>query len=246
MVETEFLLPKGAGLKVEEIEIDESQVAMKVSSTHAAVACPYCGAESSKVNTSYYRAPATDLPCAGYRMVLQMKMRSFFCKNEDCGYQTFAERFPEIVAPYPRRTERLAANQREVALAVGGEVGARLLTMLGMGVSPDTLIRLVRQAPEPEVVTPRVLGVDDWAKKKGKSSGTILVDLEAHCVVDLLEERSAEALAKWLQAHPGVKIISRAQWAPGATDYIKGATEGAPKAFRLRTDGICSRICMKH
>ena len=228
MIEPEFLLPGASGLAVEEIEIGEKEVAMKVSSIRGTARCPYCGAESSRVNSSYDRKPA-DLPCAGYVMELKLKVRSFFCENEDCGYRTFAERFPEVVAPYARRTERLAANQREVAFAVGGEVGARLLTILGMPVSADTLIRLVRRAPEPEVVTPRVLGVDDWAKKKGQSYGTILVDLEEHRVIDLLEERSAESLTKWLQAHPGVEIISRDR----ATDYIKGATEGAPEAMQV-------------
>ncbi len=228
MIEKELLLPEGAELEIEGIELGERKVSIKVSSVHAAAPCPYCGVESGKVNTAYYRKPA-DLPCVGHVLELQLKVRSFFCKNEACGYQTFAERFPEVVAPYARRTERLAANQQEVAFAVGGEVGARLLTMLGMPISPDTLIRLIRRTPEPAVVTPRVLGVDDWAKKKGQSYGTILVDLEAHRVIDLLDERSAAALTQWLQAHPGVEIISRDR----GTDYIKGATAGAPEATQV-------------
>ena len=228
MIKTEFLLPEGSGLAIEEIEISESQVVMKVSSIHATATCPYCSTASSKVNTSYYRKPA-DLPCVGYVMGLQMKVRSFFCENADCAYRTFAERFPEVVAPYARRTARLASKQQAVAYAVGGEVGARLLTNLGMPISPDTLIRLVRRAPEPAVLTSRVLGVDDWAKKKGQAYGTILVDLEAHRVIDLLDERSAEALSQWLQAHPGVEIISRDR----GTDYIKGATAGAPEATQV-------------
>ena len=67
----------------------------------------------------------------------------------------------------------------------------------------------IHNTPEPEIETPRVLGVDDWAKRKGQSYGTILVDLEAHRPVDLLPDRSAESFAKWLREHPGVEIISR-------------------------------------
>ncbi|WP_179131538.1 transposase, partial [Candidatus Entotheonella palauensis] len=137
--------------------------------------------------------------------------------------------FPGVVAPYARRTERRTEQLQEVAFALGGEAGARLLKSLGMPTSPDTLIRLICRAPELERVTPRVLGVDDWAKKKGLSYGTILVDLEAHCVVDLLDERSAESLSEWLQAHPGVEIISRDR----GNEYIKGATEGAPEAIQV-------------
>lgn len=89
-----------------------------------------------------------------------------------------------------------------MAFAPGGEAGADVLSIMGMAVSHDTLLRLIRSAPEPEVKTPRVLGVDDWAKRKGQSYGTILVDLEMHKPVDLLPDRSAELLAEWLKTHP--------------------------------------------
>jgi transposase len=98
-----------------------------------------------------------------------------------------------------------------------------------MPVSSDTLIRLVRNAPEPDMVTPRVLGVDEWAKRKGQSYGTILVDLEAHRPVDLLPDKSTESFAAWLREHPGVEIISRDR----GVEYIKGATEGAPDAIQV-------------
>lgn len=74
-----------------------------------------------------------------------------------------------------------------------------------------------------------MLGVDDWAIRKGQSYGTILVDLEKQRPVELLSERSAEAFAAWLKAHRGVEIISRDR----GTDYIKGATEGAPEAIQV-------------
>jgi len=104
-----------------------------------------------------------------------------------------------------------------------------LLNELGMPTSPDTLIRLVRNASEPEMSTPRVLGIDDWSKRKGQSYGTILVDLEAHKPADLLPDRSAELVAEWLRSHPGVEIISRDR----GSEYIKGATDGAPDAIQV-------------
>lgn len=228
MITSELFLPEGAGLVVEKIEIAEKKVVLKVGCMATTATCPSCGHESNRVNSHYHRKPA-DLPCVGYGVQLQMRVRRFFCDNSGCGHRTFAERFPAVVAPYARRTERLAVQQQQVAFEVGGEVGARLLNILGMPVSPDTLIRMVRRAPEPAVAAPRVLGVDDWAKKKGQSYGTILVDLEEHQVIDLLPERSAESFAEWLQAHPGVEIISRDR----GTDYIKGATEGAPEAIQV-------------
>lgn len=112
---------------------------------------------------------------------------------------------------------------------VSAEVGARLLESLSMFTSPDTLLRLVRQTPEKPVKTPRVLGIDDWAKRKGHTYGTVLVDLETHEVVDLLDSRSADAVIQWLQEHPGVEIIARDR----GPDYIEGATKGAPDAIQI-------------
>lgn len=134
-----------------------------------------------------------------------------------------------MVAPYARRTRRLADQQREVAFSMGGMAGASLLAIMGMAVNHDTLLRLIREAPESEVTTPRVPGVDEWAKHKRHSYGTILVDLEAHRPVDLLPDKSAESFAKWLREHPGVEVISRDR----GIEYIKGATDGAPDAVRV-------------
>jgi transposase len=116
-----------------------------------------------------------------------------------------------------------------VGLACGGEGGARLADRLAMPVSPDGLLRAIRRVALPVTQTPRVLGVDDWAFRRGKRYGTILCDLERHRPVDLLPERSSEAFANWLKAHPGVEIVSRDR----GDYYIKGATTGAPDAVQV-------------
>jgi transposase len=80
--------------------------------------------------------------------------------------------------------------------------------------------------PVPSV---RVVGVDDWALRKGNRYGTILVDLEKHRPIDLLGSREAAEVAAWFQAHPELEIISRDR----GKDYIKAATEGAPQAEQV-------------
>ena len=190
--------------------------------------CPDCRYRSWSIHSRYRRFPS-DLPIADRNARLYLKVRRFRYCNLKCSRCTFAETFPELVTPHAQRTIRLKEVQRKVGLAAGGEVGSALLATLHMPTSPDIVLRGVRATPLNLLPTPRVLGVDDWCFKRGKRYGTILVDLEQRCVVDLLAERSSGALSNWLKAHPGVEIISRDR----ATEYARGVTEGAPRAVQV-------------
>jgi transposase len=224
----ELLLPDASCLRLEGYAVHGETLVFSLSTTQQEAICPYCQTPSQRQNGSYERKPA-DLPCLDYQVRLDLTVRRFFCENSACGHVTFAQRLPTVVAPYARRTKRLAETQQGVAYECGGELGARLLTLVRMNTSADTVLRLIRGAPEVPVATPRVLGVDDWALRKGQTYGTILVDLELRQVIELLPERSAEVLTTWLKDHPGVEIISRDRGA----DYIKGITEGAPSAVQV-------------
>jgi transposase len=225
---SQILLPKESQLSIDSIEITEEMIIISVVSTNQQENCPHCQKVSHRIHSHYQRCPA-DLPLAGHTVRLQISVNRFFCLNDDCQRTTFAERMSALLKPYARRTKRLVQNQLQAAFVLGGEASARLLTLMGMPVSGDTLLRLIRQTPEAEVTTPRVLGVDDWAKRKGQDYGTLLVDLEKRQPVDLLDERSAASLTEWLKAHPGVEVISRDR----GTEYIKGATDGAPSAIQV-------------
>ncbi len=114
-------------------------------------------------------------------------------------------------------------------MALGGEAGARLAGRIGLAVSGDTLLRLLRRGEGAPAGTPKVLGVDDWAWRRGERYGSILVDLEAGRPVDLLPERTAAALEQWLKEHPGVEVIVRYR----STEYARGAAAGAPAATQV-------------
>lgn len=165
----------------------------------------------------------------GQIVQLRLSVRRFYCHNSRCKKRTFTEQFPDLLSYRTRRTKRLLEAQRAVGVALGGEAGARLLTRLAMPISPDTTLRLVRKIQVAPPATPRVLGVDDWALRKGRTYGTILVDLEKHKVVDLLPDRTSETLSTWLREHPGVEILTRDR----STEYAKAAGEGAPQAEQV-------------
>ena len=158
-----------------------------------------------------------------------MRVRRFYCRVPTCRRRTFAERVPGLLDVRARRTRRLATAQRALAVETSAEAGARLARRLAMPTSPDTLLRLLRRAPLPKAAAPHALGVDDWALKRGRTYGTILVDLEARRVVDLLPDRSGSTLARWLRRRPHIAVVTRDR----STEYTRAITAALPAAVQV-------------
>ncbi|MEO8286993.1 MAG: ISL3 family transposase [Chloroflexota bacterium] len=190
--------------------------------------CPRCNATSRSIHSHYLRRPR-DLPWAGCGVHLRLAVRKFFCSNPACTRRIFTERLVGFLTSYARCTTRLTQILSVITFELGGRAGSRLAQRLAMTMSATGLLRLIRRTPDKLRPIPRVLGIDDFALLKGRTYGTNLVDLEHHRPVDLLPDRRAETVARWLQQHPGLEIITRDR----STEYSRGIALGAPKALQV-------------
>ena len=181
-----------AGLLVEAVAVEPTRVVITAHAAATNVACPACGVVTRRVHSRYRRTLA-DLPWQGREVSWRVWVRRFRCVS--CDGRVFAEGLPGSAARKGRRTGRLARAQTGIGFATGGEPGARLSCRLAMPVSGDTVLRLIRRRGTVPSPPPRVIGIDDWAWRRGQRYGTIVCDLERGQVIDLLPDRNAEAAA---------------------------------------------------
>jgi transposase len=220
--------PTTLALEAWQLDTTAATLTLQVTATASQASCPLCHRPATRVHSRYHRV-LTDVPWGTYAVQVQLHVRKWFCDSPTCPRRIFTERLPTVVAPWARRTLRLAQRLLASGLALGGEAGARLAARLGLPTSPATLLRLVQGATMPAPEAPRIIGVDEWAWRRGQRYGTIVVNLEDHQVLDLLPERSAESLATWLTAHPTVTVVCRDRSAL----YADGIRRGAPTAVQV-------------
>jgi transposase len=169
------LLPLPDGLEILTISASEQEVRIRVVSNRLSCACPRCSKPSGAIH-SYYRRKPLELPCAGQVIHLDLLVKKFFCREKECSQKIFAERLPAFLEPSSRLTARLRTIVQAIVGAFNAKVGARLGAQLGIPLSRTTFLRSLHRIHLPPVEKVEHVGIDDFAWKRGKRYGTVIVD----------------------------------------------------------------------
>jgi transposase len=219
--------PKTMKIMNEIVSEDLIQLNIK-SITHKAV-CPVCHKIATNYHSTYHRR-VHDLPILGKHVILDVTAYRYYCDNSECNQKIFAEDLQGFAGWYRRKTDRLEDLITTIALSTSCEGCARICKFMGIEVSGDTIIRLIiKDFVNHDVCCSEIVGVDDWAYKKGRTYGTIICDGKTHRPVELLDGRDGKELREWLMNNKHIKMVTRDR----ASAYAKVISEVLPYAMQI-------------
>jgi transposase len=225
MMEVKSALALPDELEVSGIEVIDEVLTITAVATQQSPRCPLCGVPAARVHSRYTRQ-FVDLPCGGQQVRLRVLVRKYFCDVATCARKIFVERLTPFTQPWARVTLRLYQLVQVIGLATGGRLGVRVTNRFSIQTSRMTILRRIMAlstAPAGEVTQ---IGIDDFSFRRGRTFGTIVVDLQTHKVLDLLADRTTETSAAWMAAHPEIELVSRDR----GGDYAAAVRKSAPQA----------------
>jgi transposase len=217
-----------SALVIEDVADGGDVIVVRARTRDVPVACPGCGTETARVH-GYHDRTAADVPVDGRCVQVRVRARRLRCAARGCPRQTFREQVPGVLDRYQRRTARLTGQVSAIARELAGRASVRLLPQLGISASRHTMLRVLLNLPLPVLAVPRVLGIDDFALRRGTVYATVLIDAETGRRVDAVEGRTADIADKWLRDHPGIEVVCR----DGSGAYGEAVRRALPGAVQV-------------
>jgi transposase len=215
-------------LKVARVD-DQESITVTLKSIKHSHFCPSCG-EEMRAYHGTYRRMVQDLPILQKNVKLRIIAYEYRCDNSDCEVTTFAEDYEGFVGRSQRMTQRCEDFVRALAFETNCEGAAISCRLMGIKISGDTIIRMLRQLADCAVQPMGdVIGVDDFAYRKGQSYCTVICDGVTHRAIDILEGRDGKALKEWLAKNKQVKVVTRDR----AGAYASAISEVLPEAMQV-------------
>jgi len=190
--------------------------------------CPLCGTAAHRIHSRYERT-IWDLSVQNVQVLLHLHVRKFYCDQPDCPRRIFTERLSQVTSPHGRFTFSLRQFLGQLGQEQGGASAARSATLQGMQVTGRAILRFMHSLPLPPIAPPRIIGLDEWAWKRGQHYGALIVDLERKKPIALLANRSQKMVAGWLKEHPSIQIVARDR----SKEFAAAIKEALPKALHV-------------
>jgi transposase len=216
-------------LKITEVDEQDESITITLKSVKRSHFCPECG-EEMRTYHSTYRRTVQDLPILHKTVMLKILAYEYNCDNLDCEAITFVEDYDGFVGRYERMTNRCADFVRALAFETNCEGAAMICRLMGIKICGQTIIGMLRKLADCTVQpVGDVIGVDDFAYRKGQSYCTVICDGVTHRTIDILEGRDGKALKEWLGKNKQIKVVTRDR----AGAYASAISEVLPEAMQV-------------
>ena len=235
------LFPHLRGFRLLSYQRENTRLLLTCERVTRTAACPVCGTSAHRVHSRYERT-VKDLSVQTRQVILHLHVRKFYCDQLTCPRRIFAERLPQVTSSHGRYTFGLRHFLGQLGREHGGASGARSANLLGIQVTARAILRFLHALALPVVITPHVIGLDEWAWKRRERYGAIVVDLERNRPIALLPDRSQKTVAQWLKHYPSINIVARDLSQGVRSRYYRGSSSRQARrrslAPRQKSDGI--------
>jgi transposase len=202
------LFPHLRGFRLLSFSRETKRLVLTCERVTPSASCPVCGTAAHRIHSRYQRT-IWDLSVQNVQVLLQLHVRKFYCDRSDCPRRIFTERLPQITSPHGRFTFGLRQFLGQLGREQGGASAARSATLQGLQVTARAILRFLSSLPLPPIAPPRIIGLDDWAWRRGQRYGALIVDLERNKPIALLPDRSRQTVIQWLKRYPTITIVAR-------------------------------------